>query len=236
MGQKTAIMQPYFLPYIGYWQLINAVDEFVVYDTIEYTKKGWINRNRYLLNGHDEMFSLSLKKDSDYLHVKDRELAPSFERDKLVRQLKEPYRKAPNFAAHFPLIEDIILCPENNLFAYIENSIQKLCAFLDIKTKLTRSSDIHNGHEKLKGQNKVIEICKALGTKTYINAIGGTALYTADDFKKNGMELHFLQTKNIQYPQFGNTFVPHLSILDVLMFNDREQVLSFLHAYDLVSP
>ena len=89
---RLAIMQPYFFPYIGYFQLIAAVDQFIVYDNIKYTKKGWINRNRMLQNGKDVMFSLPLKSDSDFLDVCERELAADFNRDKLLNQLKGAYR------------------------------------------------------------------------------------------------------------------------------------------------
>ena len=60
-GRTLGIMQPYFLPYIGYWQLLSAVDQFVVYDNIKYTKKGWINRNRFLRDGTDAVFTIPLK-------------------------------------------------------------------------------------------------------------------------------------------------------------------------------
>src|SRR5258705_11030314 len=99
---RLAVMQPYFFPYIGYFQLIAAVDLFIVYDNIKYTKKGWINRNRMLRNGKDVMFSVPLKNDSDYLDVCERELAADFNRDKLFNQLKGAYRGAPNFSQTFP--------------------------------------------------------------------------------------------------------------------------------------
>ena len=83
---KLALMQPYFLPYVGYWQLLAAVDEFIVYDNIKYTKKGWINRNRMLRNGEDVMFSLPLQGASDSLDIVERELSDSFDREKLLSQ------------------------------------------------------------------------------------------------------------------------------------------------------
>ena len=94
---KLAIMQPYFLPYIGYFQLIAAVDQFIVYDNIKYTKKGWINRNRLLQNGTDTVFSIPLSKDSDALDIRERQIAADFRRDKLLKQIAEAYRKAPYF-------------------------------------------------------------------------------------------------------------------------------------------
>lgn len=234
MAKKIAIMQPYFLPYMGYWQLINYVDEFVVYDNIKYTKKGWINRNRFLQNGKDVMFSLALKSDSDEKEVLNRELAPSFERDKLIRQLQEAYKKAPYFKENFSIIEEIIKYPENNLAKYIENSIRKICAYLDIVTPVKISSSITIDHQSLKADKKVIEICRTLNAPEYINPIGGLELYDKSDFKAQGIDLTFLKSKPLDYMQFDNDFLPHMSILDVLMFNSREQTKEYLQKFELV--
>ena len=133
---KLAIMQPYFLPYIGYYQLISAVDVFVVYDNIKYTKKGWINRNRMLMNGQDAMFSLPLKKDSDSLDVVQRELATDYSRERLLNQFKGAYSQAPHFAETFALLERIVLSEESNLFHYIHHSLVETCAHLCIDTEI----------------------------------------------------------------------------------------------------
>ena len=109
-------MQPYFLPYIGYYQLIAAVDVFVVYDNIKYTKKGWINRNRMLRNGKDVMFSLPLKSDSDRLDVCQRELAVDFDPRQLLNTINGAYRRAPYFSLTSPLIEQIVMYDDRNLF------------------------------------------------------------------------------------------------------------------------
>src|SRR2546421_3494048 len=106
---KVAIMQPYFFPYIGYFQLISSVDLFIIYDDIKYTKKGWINRNRFLRNGADCVFTVPVRKDSDFLDVKDRLLARDFDRIKLVNQLREAYRRAPHFDEAFPIVEKSIM-------------------------------------------------------------------------------------------------------------------------------
>lgn len=232
MMNKVAIMQPYFLPYMGYWQLIAHVDEFVIYDNIEYTKKGWITRNRFLLNGKDEMFSLSLKADSDFLPVSERRLSPDFDRDKLVRQLQGAYQKAPHYKENFPLIEEIIRNREKNLSAYISASIHKICAYLDIKTTLMPSSQILSLGNK-KGQDKVIDLCCALDADEYINPIGGLELYDRTAFADAGVRLSFLRSRPLDYQQFGQPCLPHLSILDVLMFNSREQTKKYLGWFDL---
>jgi len=219
----VAIMQPYFLPYIGYFQLIEAVDVFVVYDNIKYTKKGWINRNRLLQNGKDVMFSLPLKKDSDALDVVQRELAADFDRNKLLNQFIEVYRRAPYFVQVFPLLERIVRCTESNLFRYIHHSIIEICAYLGSKTDIRISSGINIDHA-LKGQDKVLAICDALGASTYVNAIGGLELYSREVFKDHGIELKFIKSSPFEYPQFGAPFVPFLSMIDILMFNSLDAV------------
>lgn len=234
---RIAIMQPYFLPYVGYFQLINAVDKFVVYDNIEYTKKGWINRNRMLVNGNDEFFSLPIKKDSDFLDVRQRYLADTIsnDKDKILRKVKESYRKAPFFNDGIGLISDIFSCPEMNLFEFVRNSIQKTCCYLDIQTELVISSKIRIDHS-LKAERKVFAICKAMNATDYINPIGGVELYSNKKFLENGIKLNFLKSKPIVYKQYNNEFISWLSIIDVIMFNSKEQVKNYLNeGFDLIS-
>ena len=217
---KIAIMQPYFLPYIGYWQLIAAVDAFVVYDNIKYTKKGWINRNRFLRTGVEAAFSLPLRKDSDFLNVDQRYLADSFDREDLLNRFREAYRKAPEFSSVMPLLEQIIRNPEANLFEYILGSIRAVCEFLEIKTPLVVSSSIGCDHS-YKAAERVQAICKALGADVYVNPVGGIELYSKEDFAAQGIDLKFLKALPFEYEQSGNAFVPWLSILDILMFSSK---------------
>ena len=220
---KVAIMQPYFLPYIGYYQLINSVDLFILYDNIKYTKKGWINRNRMLQNGKDVLFSIPLKNDSDFLDIRDRKLDPGFKKDKLLNVIRSAYQLSPYFKQAFPLIEQVIKYDDSNLFGYLHNSIIRTCEYLKIKTKIAISSVIQIDHS-LKNQDKVIAFCKKVGATVYINAIGGLELYAKEDFQSNGVELKFIKSKPFEYKQFGNEFVPCLSILDVIMFNPVDTV------------
>jgi hypothetical protein len=216
-------MQPYFFPYIGYFQLINLVDVFVVYDNIKYTKKGWINRNRLLQNGKDVMFTLHLKNDSNSLDVCERELAPNFNRNKLLNQIKGAYHRAPYFEQAFPLIECIVQYEDNNLFRFLHNSIIATCKHLDIDTEIRVSSAIAIDHS-CKNQVKVLALCEALGASTYVNAIGGMELYSMTPFFDRGIELKFIKSKPFEYAQFTNDFVPSLSIIDVMMFNSETMV------------
>lgn len=231
---KLAIMQPYFFPYVGYFQLIAAADVFILYDNIKYTKKGWINRNRMLLNGADTIFSLPLKKASDSLDVIERHLADDFCPDKLLAQFKGAYSRAPFFSEIFPLLETILLSGERSLFAYIHRSIVEICRYIDIKTEIRVSSAIGIDHD-LKGQDKVLALCQSVSTDIYINASGGMGLYSVNAFKGQGIELKFIKSKPLEYAQFGNPFVPWLSIIDVLMFNSLGAVREYVFTnYELI--
>ena len=129
---KVGVMQPYFLPYIGYWQLLNFVDRFVIYDNIQYVKRGWINRNRYLKDGKDTLFSIPLKKDSDYLDINKRVISDSFSSKKLINIFDIAYKSAPYYLDVLPLLSDIINISHKNLFRYIYESVILMCSFLDI--------------------------------------------------------------------------------------------------------
>lgn len=231
---KLAIMQPYFLPHIGYFQLIASTDTFVIYDNIKYTKKGWINRNRRLQNGSATTFSLPLTKASDSLDVVERALSPEFDPGALLNQFKGSYARAPHFAEVFPLLERIVGCDETNLFRYIHHSIVEMCAYLGIETKIIVSSTIDIDHE-LKSQDKVIALCRAVGAGTYVNPGGGSDLYDRDTFAAHGIDLRFMRSLPFEYRQFDAPLVPSLSIVDVLMFNSLEVVRERIASgYDLI--
>ncbi len=226
---KLAIMQPYFLPYIGYFQLINVVDKFVIYDNIQFVKKGWINRNRILVNGKDEFISLPLKKDSDFLDINRRFLADTFEndRDKILRRIKESYRKAPYFEKVFPFIENVLAYKNKNLFSYVFNSVKEISGYLGMNTEFIVSSSVTIDHS-LKSEQKILAITKEMNAKVYINPVGGLELYSRENFSSSGIDLKFIQSNGNSYKQFDNEFVPWLSILDVMMFNSKKEISHYL--------
>lgn len=226
---KIGIMQPYFFPYIGYFQLINKVDAFVVYDNIEYTKKGWINRNRILVTEKDEYISIPLRKASDYLNVNERFLADNWkiEKIKILNKIKNSYFKTPYFNEVYPIIEKIIEYNDNNLFNFIYNSIQNILTYLEIKTTLVVSSSIEIDND-LKSEKKVIEICKQMNATEYYNPIGGINIYSKQYFKENNIDLFFIKSNEIEYKQFDYKFTPYLSIIDVMMFNNKHYISSFI--------
>lgn len=232
---KLGIMQPYFFPYIGYWQLINLVDVYVIYDDVNFIKKGWINRNRILCNGKDLMINILLNKVSQNKLINEIYLVDDIIwKNKLLKTIENNYKKAPYFSHVMPLITEIILNKENNLALYLFYSLVTISTYIGIKTKFLLSSHIDKNNS-LKGENKILEICKILNTDTYINAIGGMELYSFDNFINNGINLAFIKTNEITYKQFNKEFVPNLSIIDVMMFNSKEEILKMLNAYTLIS-
>lgn len=231
---KIGIMQPYFLPYIGYWQLLNAVDKYIIYDDVNYINRGWINRNRILLNSKDKMITLSLKEVSQNKLIKEIELLNNEkEREKLLKTISQSYKKAPFYDEVYPLIEEILNFKEINLGKFLENSIKKIIEYLEINTTILISSEIEKDN-MLKGKNKILDICKNLGASEYYNAIGGQELYSYEEFNKEGIKLKFLKSGNIEYKQFKNEFIPNLSIIDVMMFNSKEKIKEFLNNYTLI--
>lgn len=220
---RLAIMQPYFLPYIGYFQLIHAVDTLILYDNIKYTKRGWINRNRFLRNGKDALFSIPLKSASDALDIRDRHIADDYARERLLSQFAGAYKRAPYFLQTMRLAEEIIQYSEDNLYGYLWHSITKTCQHIGISTALRTSSEISIDHS-LKSEEKVLALCAAMQAKTYINLPGGAGLYSDEAFRERGIELRFIQPQLCEYSQLGNAFVPWLSIVDVLMFNSVESI------------
>jgi WbqC-like protein family len=231
--KKVAIMQPYFLPYIGYFQLINAVDEFILYDDVSFINKGYINRNNILVNNKANLFSIPLKEASQNKLICEIEIIQDEKwQSKLLKTIAQSYKKAPYFNDIFPIFMKIIHFEIANLSKYIHNSIVEICNYIGINTEIIASSTIYNNQE-LKAQLRILDICKKVKAQNYINPIGGLELYEKVFFEMENINLNFIKTKQIEYEQFGSDFVPNLSILDVLMFNSKAEIVEILNKYDL---
>ena len=229
---KIGIMQPYFMPYIGYFQLMKAVDKYVIYNDVNYINRGWVARNNILISGKKQLFTISLQGASQNKHFTEIQVLDDFR--KLVKTLEMNYLKAPFFQPTMSVMEKIFSFPNKRLDLFIKNSFEQILSYLNVYTELILSSDI-NKNNSLKGQEKILELCKILKADTYYNAIGGKELYDKKEFENNGISLHFLKTdENLRYKQFSNMdFVPNLSIIDVLMFNSVEKINSLLDEYML---
>lgn len=227
-------MQPYLFPYIGYFQLIHAVDLFVIFDDVNYIKKGWINRNRILLNGKDHLFTLPIVDSSQNKLINEVDIFNGeINKNNILSKVRHAYSKASEFKNVFDLIADIILYPENNLCHYIANSITQTCKYLGLNREFKLSSKIPKDAYS-KGIDKLISICKSFGSDVYVNPIGGIELYKRKDFNDHDIELFFLQTKPFEYQQFDNKFIPNLSIIDLIMFNSKKDVVKCLEKYKLI--
>lgn len=229
------IMQPYFFPYLGYWQLINAVDTYVVLDDVSFIKQGYINRNYILNNGNKQLLGIKVQKISSNKSIVEHELVEGDRwRRKLLKTIRLSYSKAPFFNDVFPIVEKCILYPEKNLSKYLFYQIKTVSEFLDIETMLLRSSKLEMSHDNLTGQNRIISLCKRFGADTYINAIGGQELYSKTEFEQEDIDLKFLRMEEINYSQGSGNFVPNLSIIDILMYCGAVRTKEVLHNVSLL--
>lgn len=227
---KLAIMQPYMFPYLGYFQLIHAVDAFVVYDDVNFIKGGWINRNFMLANGDKQLITLPLQGAKPNKLINQIEVGGQH---KILQSIRHAYGKAPHFDAVYPILEDIFAQQEKNLARFLNHQLRSVCAYLGLNPQWHISSDLRKDNE-LRGQDKVLAICEELDATHYINVPGGKELYDSESFERKGMRLSFIQPRPVEYRQMGKECVPNLSIIDVMMFNDREQCSKLLKEYDLV--
>jgi len=232
---KIAIMQPYLFPYIGYFQLMNSVDCFVIYDDVQYIKRGWINRNNILLNNNAHLFSFSVNQDSQQTNINQRKYSPQMPAEvaKFFITLEHSYKRAPFYDNTIKLLRNVFHSVDMNVAGFNGRQLKIIANYLGMDTKFRFSSEIDMASE-LKGKERIVEICRRLRADQYINAIGGQGLYSKDHFQKAGITLSFLQTENISYKQFDNSFVSYLSIIDVLMFNSKEDIVKLLLAHTLL--
>jgi hypothetical protein len=227
-------MQPYLFPYIGYFQLIGAVDKFVLYDDVSYINRGWINRNNILMNGKAALFTVPLKDASQNRNIRDIELAAETRwREKLMKSLEMNYKKAPYFDQAYPLLSGILHEPVYLIRDLVAASLRAILAYLEIVTDVVDSSVQYN-NDHLRAQDRILDICLQEGAGVYINPIGGTALYNREHFADAGVTLQFLRPKPVRYPQFSGEFVSWLSIIDVLMFNSPSETRDLLKQYELL--
>ncbi|MFC1761259.1 WbqC family protein [Planctomycetota bacterium] len=232
---KMAIMQPYFFPYLGYFQLLKAANKFVLYDDVTFIKGGWINRNRILVHDTEYLFTVPLANAGSNTLIKDLQVASHVDRwyRKMVKTLKESYKKAAFFNETLSLIEKSV--PINNkwFIDWLLASHESIIDYLKMEVQLLKCSDIYSS-SKHDRASRLMEICKKENCQTYINLQGGSHLYEKAAFEESGIELLFLKSRLPYYRQFNNEFVPGLSIIDVLMFNPPDIINEYLCSYDLI--
>lgn len=233
---RLAIMQPYFFPYIGYWQLIHAVDQFVFYDDVQYMRRSYMTRNKILLHSKPHSFTLPVQKAGQKALIREVYIdTKEFDqwRDKFLQSLYHAYGKAPYFKQVYPLIEGLLNSPTPKLHSFLKLCIREVMKYLKITTKTVSSNDI-NYDRRGTAEEKIISICKQCKADTYINPIGGRELYQNSIFEEQGIKLNFLHTEPRPYPQFDLSFRSHLSIIDMLMFLSKEEVADQLNDFQLI--
>ena len=224
--------QPYFIPYLGFWQLVNAADLFLIGDNYNFIRHGWIQRNRILVCGQPFFLGLEVKHLTSFKKINETEFM-DFDVNQKLNTVSHAYRRAPQFDAGYALIKKILGYPERNVAEFLFNSIKEVCQYLEISTKFIRSSEIP-GNDSFKREYRIFDFCQRLGGDTYINAVGGQDLYHFDDFEKHGVTLKFIHPNLRPYKQFSNEFVPGLSILDVIMFNPLNAIKDMLEDYSII--
>lgn len=237
LSRTIGVMQPYFFPYIGYFQLIRAVDSFVFYDDVNYIRQGWINRNSYLSQGKPQLFTIPIESASSFIPINltfpDSKKFLLWKK-KFLQSIKQSYSKSANLN----LVMDIIgkSLPEGQPISVLaENSVRNVCAYLGLSKNWYRSSNDFPKIEELERAKRLYEICHKTKSVVYINSIGGAELYTKTEFKKNDLELLFLKPACPHYSQLGQSeFIANLSILDLLFNCSREEILNYLDAYELI--
>lgn len=228
----VAIMQPYLFPYIGYWQLLKASDRFVVYDDVNYINRGWINRNRILVNGAPGLITLPLLQASQNRKINQIEIAPAAQwQRRMLRSLEMAYRKAPCFDEVFALLEGILTHEQSNLAAFLTHQLQTLARFMGLDTRIVPSSQVYaNAH--LAAQERILDICRQERASRYVNAQGGRELYQPGAFADAGIDLRFIAMRALPYTQRGAGFTPYLSIVDALMEVGSKGIGPHLAAFD----
>lgn len=234
-GKSIAVMQPYVFPYIGYFQLVNAVDEFVFYDDVQFIKRGWINRNKILVNGKENLISFPCIKASQNKQINDVHINTKDKQyRKILQSIKFAYKKAKYFDDVFPVVEEVLTGDHKTISDLCIASVSCITDFLDLDTTFKISSQHFPDSKEYQRNERLKAIAIQEEADSYINAIGGVDLYDKSDFEASGLNLRFLKPSITPYAQFDNSFVSHLSIIDVMMFNSKEECRELLDSYDLV--
>lgn len=225
---RVAVMQPYFFPYIGYFQLLNAVDTFVIFDDVNYIKRGWINRNRIILNKQEHLLTLPVKNVSQNKHINQHLLdSPQVEFEKIQKKLFFAYHKSPNYLALKLLIDDCFSFEDPNISIFNAYCLSKIAKYLGISCNFITSSEL-NINVFHNPQDRIIKIIKKLGGNQYVNLPGGQELYNHKTFENENIELRFIQPNTFEYPNLAENFVPNLSILDIIANVETKTIQSFL--------
>lgn len=234
---RLAVMQPYIFPYVGYFQLIKAVDVFVFFDDVQFKRRSYITRNAILINEESNAFSIPVQKGNQQDLINQIKLHDGeFEnwKNKFLRSLNHAYAKAPYFKPVYDLAQAVFETDCTTIGMLTKRSIEKTCDYLKVEVEFKNSTSLDYDREG-DGQDKILSICGLLQANTYINAINGRSLYTSETFQEQGVDLFFLEPKVEPYKQFDSGFIPNLSIIEMMMFLSPEEIGKHLEKYKLIN-
>ena len=232
---KLGVMQPYFFPYLGYFQLIDAVDVFVFYTDVNFVKQSWMNRNSILGRDGKLLFSIPLSNGKSGVKIHDVQISQKREvwEKKFMRTLEYSYRKAANYEVGYELVRECFSFQGASLAEFNVHSVVTLCQWMGINTKIVQSSEGYQNRERER-VSRLIDICQKEGADCYVNSPGGRSLYTQEDFQQSDIKLRFLEPKLKEYPQSEQkSFVEGISIIDLVMNIRAEEVKALLSGYQI---
>ncbi|MBN2520773.1 MAG: WbqC family protein [Bacteroidales bacterium] len=233
---RLAIMQPYFLPYLGYFALIKYTDYFVVFDTPQFIRHGWIERNRILKPQEGwQYIKVPLEKHSRETSIKDIRINNSLPwREKILAQLTHYKRKAKYFNIVIDLVNDIISLKTDSITELNTYGLEKVSNYLGIDFKYSIFSKMGLNIQEIQAPDDwALSISKELNATEYINPIGGRDFFDTIKYEKSGINLNFLDIKLNKYNQHRNNFEAGLSIVDVMFFNSPDSIYKMLDDYEL---
>ncbi len=229
---RIGINQPYFFPYLGYFSLIKHTDRFILLDMVQFTKQGWIQRNRILMPGGGWRYiRIPLRKYSQKDIIKDVRINNSEDwRSEIFKHLGYYSKRAPYFNETVKVVENALDISTDSVAKLNENILKTVCAYLGFPRDISIFSEMDLQIEKPEAPDEwPLNICKSLGdVDEYLNLEGGVKFYSKDKFRNAGINIGFIKTNLREYPQMESFFEPGLSIIDVMMFNDPENICRML--------
>ena len=230
-------MQPYFFPYIGYFQLMNLVDKWIVFDTVQYIYHGWINRNRILHPTSGWQFVIvPLETHSHNIIIKDVKITEQIEwKTKILGQLTHYKKIAPFYSQTIEIISECFECKEKNISKFNVNILSVISNYLDIEFKYEFHSEMHTKLEVVEDPGDwALKISEVMNATQYVNPIGGKDLFDKNKFIEKGITLNFLEQNKFEYNQKREYFEKNLSIIDILMWNSKAQIRELLNGFTLI--
>lgn len=234
---KIVLMQPYFFPYIGYFTLIKHTDMFVVFDMAQYIRRGWIHRNRILgFHGEPVFVNAQIVKAPQNTPIHQIKLKSGDGWKEEILKKVEAYRNiAPYYQEVYHLVESCLNASGSSLAELNVHSIIAVSEFLGLSPNMVQLSELNINLEDIQQPDDWgLRVAQYYGADEYINAPGGQEFYSREKYGQNGVEMFFYRAKLPPYNQRTPVFHAGLSIIDVMMFNTKEEIHQMIDDFDIL--